>query len=595
MGPPPQRRRVDPIVVIVVVVVLFVVLWLVWEIYGRTWLRREHRSTITCSRLKKERLGNQLFIVAATIGVAHANKSEVVLPPETRELSIGQLCGLEETRIGRVRPQVTVKERKEGFFTHIQVPPDGRAYDLDGYFQSHLYSERSISAVRQALRPRRELVDDAVAKVPECAAPNAIGLHVRRGDYLGLYDVDKYSHCLPGYYRDAVALLRKRHGQDAPVVVCSDDLPWCRRHLKLAEPLVFADTGSALGDFCVLYRCAHAVIANSSFSWWAAHLKEDEGASVIAPHPWYQKNGILAHLNSDELYAPGWTILDARGSVPYVPKHIANLVDLARSRQGTRVPKAPEGDEPIGHASAVEEVAEEPAETSAEQRALYGLACVVSLDTASERWESAKEVLARAGLTATRFRAVDKHVIAELGGREGLKELGLIAEDDRDLDSEGTIGCGLSHMAAWALALERGEDRVTMFEDDVASYIAKTELDRRVRAALDAVGASWDVLYLGKCSDACGQYVKVIEGVYQTRRPYCTHGYMISASGMRKLLARPLYTGIDTQIIHAVESDYVKAYVLHPSVFVQDIVRWSSSLRSFKLQIGNQNDCAFLP
>ena len=38
----------------------------------------------------------------------------------------------------------------------------------------------------------------------------------------------------------------------------------------------------------------------------------------------------------------------------------------------------------------------------------------------------------------------------------------------------------------------------------------------------------------------------------------------------------------------------LKAYAMHPSIFIQDIVKWSSSLRSFDKQIYNQNDCQYI-
>ena len=41
-----------------------------------------------------------------------------------------------------------------------------------------------------------------------------------------------------------------------------------------------------LADFYLLSRCAHFVIANSSFSWWSAWLGHDEDAIIYAPSPW---------------------------------------------------------------------------------------------------------------------------------------------------------------------------------------------------------------------------------------------------------------------------------------------------------------------
>lgn len=44
-------------------------------------------------------------------------------------------------------------------------------------------------------------------------------------------------------------------------------------------------------DFVLLYLAVHKITANSSFSWWAAHLKQIHSGrkvvgTVVAPQPW---------------------------------------------------------------------------------------------------------------------------------------------------------------------------------------------------------------------------------------------------------------------------------------------------------------------
>jgi hypothetical protein len=52
-------------------------------------------------------------------------------------------------------------------------------------------------------------------------------------------------------------------------------------------------------------RCAHHVIANSTFSWWGAWLNPAPTRRVIAPANWFG----TARLSNPDLIPEGWTRL----------------------------------------------------------------------------------------------------------------------------------------------------------------------------------------------------------------------------------------------------------------------------------------------
>ena len=128
------------------------------------------------------------------------------------------------------------------------------------------------------------------------AAENSVALHIRHGDYLdsihiiGLIPLD--------YYRTCIAELKKFF-PNLTAFIFSDDLKWVRENLKLDVPMEFVeDCESDNEEFYLISLCKHTIIANSTFSWWAAWLNPNPNKRVFAPLPWARSglwdNGIPA-------------------------------------------------------------------------------------------------------------------------------------------------------------------------------------------------------------------------------------------------------------------------------------------------------------
>lgn len=119
---------------------------------------------------------------------------------------------------------------------------------------------------------------------------NLVSIHVRRGDYLlhsnyaGLCGLD--------YYAAAIQKVKELHTSPVTFLVFSDDIPWCKEHLPaLTEKskVIYVDWNTGMDsykDMRLMAFCRTNIIANSSFSWWAAYMNPHSDQLVIAPKRW---------------------------------------------------------------------------------------------------------------------------------------------------------------------------------------------------------------------------------------------------------------------------------------------------------------------
>jgi hypothetical protein len=82
-----------------------------------------------------------------------------------------------------------------------------------------------------------------------------------------------------------VAALNKRV-PDVHLFVFSDDIGWCIECLPIKHAtFVHYEPGPAAAalTLTMMSQCAHFVIGNSTFAWWAAWLGRAPGKIVVAP------------------------------------------------------------------------------------------------------------------------------------------------------------------------------------------------------------------------------------------------------------------------------------------------------------------------
>ena len=117
---------------------------------------------------------------------------------------------------------------------------------------------------------------------------NSVSLHVRRGDYLDADNVKVYGGiCTLDYYKKAVNIISQR--MDNPhYFVFSNDIEWAKENIKLPLVTYVSDNDGIKShlDLYLMSHCKANILANSSFSYWAAMMNEHPEKLVICPQIW---------------------------------------------------------------------------------------------------------------------------------------------------------------------------------------------------------------------------------------------------------------------------------------------------------------------
>ena len=188
---------------------------------------------------------------------------------------------------------------------------EGNAY-IDGWFQNEEY----FREIRDVLLMECTLIKDPGTQFQdvqlEIRNNESVSIHFRRGDYL----TNKYFGAVPiNYYYQAVKFINENIKQ--PVYyIFSDDIEWVKNNFKIDGTANYLDpetektsiyhTENDFEELILMKHCKHNIIANSTFSWWAAWLNTNPGKIVIAPKRWYDNPHAQKRFEKGSLKVPHW-------------------------------------------------------------------------------------------------------------------------------------------------------------------------------------------------------------------------------------------------------------------------------------------------
>jgi hypothetical protein len=172
---------------------------------------------------------------------------------------------------------------------------------LIGYFQTYKWITTS-SSPNPITKLTLSFPSDQLLSLRKLAKKEVpLIVHMRFGDYRL---EASFGLLTEKYYRESIRE-QWRTGDYNSIWVFSDEIEEAKRYLQgieISQIRYISDVAESSAQTLEAMRLGKGyVIANSSFSWWAAQLSHTPNAKVIAPTPWF-----IGQNEPVELIPPNW-------------------------------------------------------------------------------------------------------------------------------------------------------------------------------------------------------------------------------------------------------------------------------------------------
>lgn len=167
---------------------------------------------------------------------------------------------------------------------------------LDGYWQSEKYFTDCREGLLEDFCLKNELDSDnqKILKMIK-DSDNTVSVHVRLGDYASEDSQRIYGNiCTETYYENAFKYYENKYKN--PLFFVFSNEPESVKTKFSQHNIIIVDINkenTGWADMYLMSQCDHNIIANSSFSWWAAWLNENHSKEVIAPKIWMNTKRML--------------------------------------------------------------------------------------------------------------------------------------------------------------------------------------------------------------------------------------------------------------------------------------------------------------
>ena len=244
-------------------------------------------------------MGSQMSQYASLVAMAQKTKHKILLIKDLLDFNRGvkivepfdltcEIKSVDEiiSTYGKIEVNNFFVDEKTLFDEKCFSLPSNKSWNVLGLFHTFIYWDEYKDLIFKEFKFKQKIYEKAknyLDKIPG----TKVSIHFRRGDYLQVSSLNLTSR----YYQAALEKMASKI-PNFKLIVFSDDIKWCKENIK-GDSVIYCENFLNYEDMCIMSLCDHNIIANSSFSWWAAYLNQNPNKIVICPDQYLN----VPHLN----------------------------------------------------------------------------------------------------------------------------------------------------------------------------------------------------------------------------------------------------------------------------------------------------------